>query len=509
MTERFEFAKIAGNFSPSLGEEKANELIKEAIRSVKLPEKENYSPDEVLRICGFIKENKDGFIKTVAGYLTAKIICDTKDMRKINDLILDLHAANRKLEEWSKTLEDKILERTAQLTDTQVALRESVQKHKSLLAAMPQKVFYKNLDSAYVICNESFARDLGMAPEEIVGKTDFDFFPKKLAEKYIRNDKRIIVSQKTEELEEEYEKDGRQLTVQMIKAPIKNNEGEVVGVFGIFWDVTEKKIAQEKLRAAYEELKKTQDQLVQSAKMNAIGQLASSIAHEIKNPLGIVLQGVNYIETSPLAKRGSDIADMLNIMKNNIKRADDIVRTLLDFSKSTQLQVRAENINKILESSVSLIKHKTELTNIEIIKELAGNLPKISLDKTKTEQVFINIFMNSIQAMPDGGRLVVRSYKDVLKKPASDSRHGIQPGSEVVVVEIADSGCGISGEDLQHIFEPFFTTKSPRGGTGLGLTVTKNIIDMHKAFIRIDSRKKRGTRVSVIFQAEGLIDLLT
>ena len=137
---------------------------------------------------------------------------------------------------------------------TEEALRRSENKYKTLLEHLPQKIFLKNNASVYSSCNENYARDLNIKPEEIQGKTDFDFFPKALAEKYRSDDKRIIASGNTEDIEEKYPQDGQEMWVQTVKTPIKDEKGNITGVLGIFWDITQRKRAEEALRRTYDEL---------------------------------------------------------------------------------------------------------------------------------------------------------------------------------------------------------------------------------------------------------------
>jgi len=132
------------------------------------------------------------------------------------------------------------------------ALRESEHKYRTLLKNIPQKIFYKDLSSVYLLCNESYADDLKIEPDEIQGKTDYDFYPKKIAEKYAADDKRIMQNGRTEEFEEIYIKDNQQRTVHTVKAPIRDHNNEIIGILGIFWDITESKKAQLELQLAEE-----------------------------------------------------------------------------------------------------------------------------------------------------------------------------------------------------------------------------------------------------------------
>lgn len=249
------------------------------------------------------------------------------------------------------------------------------------------------------------------------------------------------------------------------------------------------------LKMAYDELKEMQGKLIQSEKLKAIGQLASGVAHEMRNPIGIIMQGVDYLEqiVSPEAK---EQRETLSIVKESAQRADGIVISLLDYSRASKLELHPEYINSILESSLNLVK--TELKNIEIIREIQEGLPKVLVDKNKLTQVFINLFVNAVHAMPEAGKLTIRSFVKELEEARSsmDERSSdyFEAGEKVVVVEVEDTGMGISEENLKKIFDPFFTTKGPGKGTGLGLSVSRNIIIMHKGLMEVKSQLKKGTR---------------
>jgi signal transduction histidine kinase len=239
------------------------------------------------------------------------------------------------------------------------------------------------------------------------------------------------------------------------------------------------------LKIAYDELKEMQDELIQSEKLKAIGQLASGVAHEMRNPLGIIMQGVVYLEQI-IPPEAKEQCETLSMVKESVERADGIVISLLDFSRATKLELQPEYIDSILENSLNLVKK--ELKNIQVVREIQGGLPKVLVDKNKLTQVFINLFMNAIHAMPEGGKLTIRSF---LKDDSFEAKE------MALVVEIEDTGTGISEENLKKIFNPFFTTKGQGKGTGLGLSVTQNIISMHKGLIEVKSQVNKGTRVII------------
>lgn len=247
--------------------------------------------------------------------------------------------------------------------------------------------------------------------------------------------------------------------------------------------------AYNELEMKHFELKATQSQLIQAEKMEIVGRLASGVAHEVKNPLAIILQSVDYL-SSNISTDNENISLALKYMKETIKKADQVIKGLLDFSSISEMKMVPENLNSIIESSLLLIKNHIDRNRIEVIKDLKTDLPIINLDKNKIEQAFINIFLNSIDAMPNGGQLKIRTDTQETEKEG-----------RVVISEIEDTGAGIPSDILDKIGEPFFTTKREKGGTGLGLSIVKNIVNLHYGKIKIENKKgSSGVRVTVMFK---------
>ncbi|MFC1590456.1 sensor histidine kinase [Candidatus Omnitrophota bacterium] len=259
------------------------------------------------------------------------------------------------------------------------------------------------------------------------------------------------------------------------------------------------------LTKAYKDLGEVRNMLIQAEKLDAVGRLASGVAHEVKTPLGVIIQGVSYLDRH--VPRDKEVLEVLNMIKNNVKRADEIVRTLVDFSRAAKLELSYHDINSILEDSLGLIQHEVKLESIEIVREMEGNLPRALVDKGKMEQVFVNIFLNSIQAMPSGGKIFVRSYLTRLEEMRGGvgrrSGDRFNYGEAAIMVEIEDKGKGMPADDVKKAFDPFFTTKGPGEGTGLGLSISKNIIDMHSGIIGIESEKGKRTKVTVTLKIHG------
>jgi len=235
----------------------------------------------------------------------------------------------------------------------------------------------------------------------------------------------------------------------------------------------------EDLQRRMGELQEAQTQLVQSAKMAAVGELAAGIAHELNNPLTSVL-GFAELLMLDTAPDDPDRQDLL-VIAEEARRARDIVRNLLDFSRQTGSLYEMGDINQVVQESLALIRRQLEVGGIELTEFYAPALPLISLDVGRMKQVFLNLLTNAVQAMPGGGKL------DISSKRVGDE----------VVVRIADTGNGIPPEQLSRVFEPFFTTKPVGQGTGLGLSVSLGIVQEHGGRITVDSQPEKGSVFSI------------
>ena len=270
-------------------------------------------------------------------------------------------------------------------------------------------------------------------------------------------------------------------------------------------DITDLEKTEEALKSAYVKLRETQEDLIQIEKSNAIIQLAGGVAHEVKNPLAIIMQAGEYLKKNIHSKK-KNVQDSINMIMSNIKRADSIINTLSDFVRGTELNLKLQDINPVIVRSLNLLKHRIKLGNIKIVKKIEKNLPKVLIDSAKIEQVFVNLFLNSTQAMPKGGELFLRVYaknlENLQNRVGRRATDYFKLGEKAVVVEVEDTGIGISKENQRNIFTPFFTTKGPKGGAGLGLSVTKNIIDMHRGMIEVQSEENKGTKFIITLKVK-------
>lgn len=408
------------------------------------------------------------------------------------------------------------------------AVRYAIERHRaehrlisqeafyhSLVEHLPQFIFRKDLNERFTFANQRFCQSLGRPLEEIIGRTDFDFYPTELATKYQQDDREVIrTGCSLETTEENVSPAGEKIYVHVVKTPIRDARGKILGTQCIFWDMTERKrfeqelqqknealaASAEALRRSHEELKAAQLQLIQAEKMESIGTLAAGVAHEVKNPLAILQMGVNYL-AKKLPAEDENISMVLQEMREAISRADAITHGLLNFAASKQLAVRPEDLNQIISDTLKMVRHELTTRNIELDRELAAALPLVAVDKTQIQQVFVNIFMNAIHAMSSGGRLTVRTFT----RQATETTHfegsrtasHIWMGEVAVIAQVEDTGTGIPDSNLTKIFDPFFTTKPTGVGTGLGLPVTKKIIDLHGGAISVKNRPEGGVRVTI------------
>ena len=239
--------------------------------------------------------------------------------------------------------------------------------------------------------------------------------------------------------------------------------------------------------------------------MESIGTLAAGVAHEVKNPLAVMKMGVEFLNKSPVAAE-PNAALVLTEMRDAIERADKVTRGLLDFAASRQLDVQGEDLNRLIEQTLVLLRHEFNKQKIELITQFDPALPHVNIERNQIQQVFVNLFMNAAQAMLHGGTLTVRTSATRLRESPIDvgsrTSNQIFRGDTVVVTEIEDTGPGISQDHLVKIFDPFFTTKPTGVGTGLGLTVSKKIIELHGGTLEIGNRLHGGARVAVTLRAD-------
>jgi two-component system NtrC family sensor kinase len=232
------------------------------------------------------------------------------------------------------------------------------------------------------------------------------------------------------------------------------------------------------------ELEVHQEQLVQSRKIAAVGTLTSGIAHELNNPINNIVLTAESLKEDFRELPAEEALGLIQDILIQSERASEIVKGLLDFSRSEHPDFEPLTIAAVIQDTLKLVRNQLSLSGIHVETELPPDLPKVRGDRKSLQQVFLNLYINAIQAMLDGGSLSVRAY------PSEDG-HWLK-------VEVKDTGYGIDPKDLPRIFDPFYTTKQVGRGTGLGLSVTYGIVEKHGGHIEVESQKGQGATFTVL-----------
>jgi len=229
----------------------------------------------------------------------------------------------------------------------------------------------------------------------------------------------------------------------------------------------------EELANANKQLKSSEAQMIQAAKLAAIGELAASIVHEIKNPVQVLMLQMDMMQ------RGVALPNGLDLVRQHVQRLSTITKRLMNFSRNVSEDVMTQptDINKAIEDVVAMVQHEYRTDKIDIELALSTDLPMVVGNSNYLQQVFLNLAINARDAMPRGGKIFISSMLEGFS----------------VTVRFSDTGSGITQENIDKIFQPFFTTKGEGKGTGLGLAISRNIIAQHQGHIRVESELNKGT----------------
>lgn len=347
----------------------------------------------------------------------------------------------QELEKYAVELENKVSERTTELASEK-------EKLDTIVSAIGGGIILIDKKGKIQWANQMIKYMAGM---ELIGKPCEEVCPDcAISESYAKDNIDTAILSNLFGQKDKY--------FQVTTAPVKGEDGEIHGYIRLVQDVTE--------------MKNREEQIIHSEKLASIGRLAAGIAHEIGNPLTSIFSFVQILREM---EQDDFKKESLETIYFHINRISEILKQLSGFSRMPAGELKKCQINEIIETSVNLIQYDKKAKNIAIVKDLSPSLPEVACDGNMLSQVFVNLTLNAIDAMPDVGTLTVRSF---IKE-------------DNVVIQFEDTGMGISKEDLKRIFDPFYTTKEK--GTGLGLAVSYDIIKKMNGTLTVESEAGKGS----------------
>ncbi|HDM78442.1 MAG TPA: PAS domain S-box protein [Deltaproteobacteria bacterium] len=402
-----------------------------------------------------------GAMNTIMFVLVASI---TLFFQRVQNIYFQIVKDKQKIQRFSEKLmwlnrhlEDLVSARTAEL-------QASETKYRRIFEGSNDMLFVADNSGTFFDVNKSGLDLLGYQDKaEIIKKINLkDIFANGEDFQYIFNElheKGIIRDHETAVIS----KDGSTKTVLFSCTIQPGQEDDPETLQGVIKDITHRK-----------EIEK---HMLRADKLASLGKLSAGLAHEINNPLGMILGYTQLLlrYEKPETQRYSD----LKIIEKHVRNCKAIVEDLLNFARSTETKKIESNINELLRDVLKVMEHQFEMNGIEIIADLNEELPNMTIDPEKIKQVFMNILMNAKDAIQGRGKITIKS--------------DLNSRDNTVVITFSDTGCGIRSENLPHIFDPFFTTKPTGKGTGLGLSVSYGIIQDHGGNIEVESKVDEGT----------------
>ncbi len=376
-------------------------------------------------------------------------------------------------------------------------LKDSKKMLESITQGITDEVLLLSKDFKIIWANNTILKQAKLELKDVIGKYCYEVThntkePCNNASELCPIDNILKTGNSTTLEHIHFQADGSKQFVEVSVSPVKDKSGEIIQFVHLSRDITVRKEAEYNLQETCQRLQETQEQLIQSSKMAAMGQLAAGISHELNQPL-TGIKGfaqallMDFDEKNPFRKDINKIVEQAN-------RIDKIIKNVRTFARKSESDIEAVDLNKTVEDAFSLINEQLKLHNILVNKSLDKNLPKIRSDSNQLLQVFVNFITNARDAIdclqrPEGGTITVKTL--------------LCQDNAYVQLIFQDDGCGIEEENLSHIFNPFFTTKSPDKGMGLGLAIVYRIIEDHDGKINVESQKGKGSIFTITLPIDG------
>lgn len=362
-------------------------------------------------------------------------------------------------------------------------VRESEERYRAYVENVPDAIWETDADGRFTYWSPQIENLTGYTPQDLLGHTAYEFFMHPDDTEEFRNSSRQLVEQGKEGFALRHRalhRDGTILHMEISIKPVWDDSGQVIQYRGVARDVSDRV--------------RLQAQLIQSAKLSGIGQMISGVAHELNNPLTTVMGYSQLLQASDVDE---DVKEDLQRIYEDALRAQRIVQNLLTFARQKKPQRSPVDINEVIERTLALRRYQLEVDDVDLVTELAENLPWTSADSYQLQQVFLNIVNNAHQAMlhqDEGGVLTVRS--ELLD-------------GDVIRVSFANTGPGIPPDVQDRVFDPFFTTKDVGVGTGLGLSISHGIVQEHDGRIWVESQPGQGATFVIELPVKSWIEDVT
>lgn len=358
------------------------------------------------------------------------------------------------------------------LREQEAQLREGARQKQAILDNIPDIAWLKDENGLFLLVNQRLAEAAGFrSPEQIVGLTDFDLWPKELATAYRADDQEIMRSGLHKRVEEPFEDtNGKRWWIETVKQRIVDDAGRVIGTTGIAHDITERKLAEEEMRSRKDELEQrvlertaelaeAQENLVRQERLAVLGQLAGGVAHQIRNPLAAIMNATYVLKRHLSPEQHPNVEDAIRIIHDEVRHANIIITGLLDYARVRTPDRHPASLVELLDR---ILASEWLPANVRIRRELPKtNTVICEIDSDQLQGAISNLVRNAIDAMPDGGELGV----------------ALHVSENEVVIIISDTGPGISPQVRAHLFEPLHSSKPM--GIGLGLVTARRFVEAH------------------------------